>query len=62
MSSVVFRIAQAAHFAVLASMSALLFAGMVAEARGLLALMWLLVGVQLGVLAYERRAERGGAR
>ena len=57
MSSVVCRIAQVAFFAVLAVSVALRVAGMGAESRGLLAPMWLLVGVQLGALGYGRRHE-----
>lgn len=62
MSSVVCRVAQAMFFAVLAASVALLVAGLDGEARGLLAPMWLLVGMQLGALAYGRRVERGGER
>lgn len=57
MSSVVCRIAQAAYFAVLAVHVALWVAGMGEGARGLLAPMWLLVGVQFGALGYGRRHE-----
>lgn len=62
MSTVVCRIAQAAFFAVFAAYVAQWAAGMADEARGLLAPMWLLVGVQFGALAYGRRVERGGGR
>ena len=62
MSTVVCRIAQAAFFTVLVAYVVLWLAGMAAEARELLAPMWLLVGVQLGALAHGRRVERGGAR
>lgn len=62
MSSVVCRIAQAAYFTVLAAYVALWVAGMADEARELLAPAWLLVGVQLGALAYGHRVERGEAR
>ena len=57
MSSVVYRIAQAAFFAVLAVSVALRVAGMAAESREQLAPMWLLVGVQFGALEYGRRHE-----
>lgn len=60
MSSVVCRIAQGAFFAALAICVALWFAGMHGEARGVLAPMWLLVGVQAGALAYGRRHEGRG--
>ena len=57
MSSVVCRIAQGAFFAVLAACVALWAAGMAEWSRALLAPTWLLVGVQLGALAYGRRRE-----
>lgn len=59
MSLVVCRIARAAFFAVLAASVALRLAGMADEARGLLAPMWSLVGVQLGALVHARRVEVG---
>ena len=57
MGSVVCRIAQGAWLATFVAVAALWLAGMSEESRALLALMWLLYGVQVGALAYGMRHE-----
>ena len=57
MSSVICRIAQGAFFPVFAAVVALWAAGMTGWSRALLAPTWLLIGVQLGALAYGGRHE-----